>query len=215
MPTQELKRDDMPVKASGRDKPYRDHESIRKKVAEAIRKSIVENGIDSVTNRKIARDLGYSTSIIQHYFSNKHEMMSYVHSYTDNLAMAHVAQALQTHEGRLKPCVTAFLPMDEERRTNWLVWIAYWGYAVADAEFSDIQRTGVQAAREIINDRIDALKAAGLIGAHIDSANAARRLMALIQGVSLQAAFDPDDWPAERQALILESECERLTGLTD
>lgn len=185
------------------------HEAIRLRVVDSVRELIVEGGLGSITIRNVARKLGYSTAIVQHYFSNKHEMMLFVHERTNQIAGVHVEAALRDGPNLLRPLIEAYLPLDEERRVNWLVWIAFWGMAVANSEFSHVQRDGVLDARAVFQKQLAALQAAGLIDAAICPAEAARDMLALVLGVALQAAFDPLDWPAARQRRTLEEYCSR------
>ncbi|MGE4432308.1 MAG: TetR family transcriptional regulator C-terminal domain-containing protein [Sphingobium sp.] len=44
------------------------------------------------------------------------------------------------------------------------------------------------------------------------SADTARRLLSFMQGIAVQAMFDPDDWPVERQSRLAEEECAQFLG---
>lgn len=190
-----------------RKRATKDHDLIRRTVAEAVRTLIVQRGMDSVTNREIARELDYSTSIVQHYFANKHEMMRYVHAYTNDLAMVRVREAIEAAPDSLTAMLKAYMPIDDERRTNWLVWIAFWGMAVANSEFSVIQNTGVDAARQLFEDRIDALKALGSVRPAVDTRAVGLQLTTLLQGVGIQAAFNPEEWTPAYIDAYLDAEC--------
>jgi hypothetical protein len=52
------------------------------------------------------------------------------------------------------------------------------------------------------------MKRQGLAPEKIDSAEVARKLSILVQGIALRAVFDPDDRPVDRQYDLLWCECD-------
>jgi AcrR family transcriptional regulator len=60
-----------------------DHDERRSDVVRAIIKVISENGISGATVRTIAREGGFSSGMITHYFADKDQMVRYAFEFVD------------------------------------------------------------------------------------------------------------------------------------
>ena len=59
---------------------------------------------------------------------------------------------------------------------------------------------------------LDQARQRGQLPHHDDSGTQAERLIAVVDGISLQALFDPDSWPPERQLAHLDDVLADLVG---
>ena len=108
-----------------------DHEFRRKQVAKVASKLIAEAGLEAVTVRDVAQAAGCSTAIVSHYFHNKRELLLFTYRYSIETSMARSDHALGPGADDLKAFIAALLPLDEERRMDWKIWIAFWAKAAA------------------------------------------------------------------------------------
>jgi hypothetical protein len=76
--------------------------------------------------------------------------------------------------------------------------------AIGDAEFSAIQCMQFRVSREYFAILLKEEPAV------LDVEGAALHLLVSISGMAVEAAFDPDDWPAERQRLHLKETIEMV-----
>jgi TetR/AcrR family transcriptional repressor of bet genes len=121
-----------------------DPNAQRKMIAAAAIAVIDAKGIDGAKLRDVARAANVTTGTIMHYFAGKHEM----------LAAALEEIAGRTIERMQKGNVTsdAFtihtfineaiyqLPITDEKRAEWRVWLAFCGAAIADPALKAIHR---------------------------------------------------------------------------
>lgn len=153
-------------------------------------------GLGSSTIRDVAAAGGWSTTMVTHYFANKDELLLHTLSMSVGESTRAVERAERAGVDELRAIIEQTLPLDEERAGRWRLWLAFWGNAIGSDELAAIQRRR--------QERLVALLAAAL-GRRSRGADPseldfeARRLVALIDGVSVQAVFAPDQWPVERQ----------------
>ena len=182
-----------------------DHHARRNQVVEVALKLIAKAGLEAVTVRDVAAAAGFSTAIVSHYFRNKMELLHLCYQATIDHSTARWEAALVANDGDLRAYLAEIMPLDEERFMEWRIWLAFWAKAATDEAFAVIQRDCVTLARSRITDAIDALHERGMIRPEVDRPHAARQLLALITGMAVQVMFDPEDWPAERQHGLIDS----------
>ena len=93
----------------------------------------------------------------------------------------------------LQATIEQTLPLDDTRRRQWQVWLAFWGSAVGSPALASVQ---ADAQRKFRGQLRAGLEARGFGG---DLDHESGRLVALIDGTAVQATFAPRQWPAERQ----------------
>ena len=106
----------------------------------------------------------------------------------------------------LQASLDGALPLDADRLRHWMVTIAFCTLAAGDAELAAAQR---DAYREFRNTVTAQLVRCGLPAAAAQ--REAERLIAVVDGVAMQALFDTDSWPAARQSAVL---ADALAGLS-
>lgn len=173
---------------------------------------ISKAGLEAVTVRDVAQAAGCSTAIVSHYFHNKRELLLFTYRYSIETATARTDHALGAGADDLKAYVAALLPFDEERRTDWKIWFAFWAKAAADEEFAEIQRDCVRRTRGEIETILDRLYETGELAADADRPELARRILLAVMGMAIQAVFDPEDWTVERQTEFIRREIDPFVG---
>lgn len=181
-----------------------DHNKRRAEVVEIATDLIARGGLEALTVREVAKAAGYSTAIVSHYFAGKRELLFHIYRAAVARAGNRTAAILEADPGDLNNCIEAILPLDEERRRDWHVWFAFWGMAVADPEFAAEQRQRVIDAQTLFRSIFEVRREAGLLPMDIDCDIRARLCVSLIDGLAVQAVFDPDDWPPERQRRVID-----------
>jgi AcrR family transcriptional regulator len=182
-----------------------DHHARRAQVVAVALRLIAKAGLEAVTVRDVAAAAGFSTAIVSHYFRNKMELLHLCYQATIDHSTARWEAALVANDGDLRAYLAEIMPLDEERFMEWRIWMAFWAKAATDEAFAAIQRDCVARARGRIHDAIDALHERGAIRPEVDRPQAARHLLALITGMSVQVMFDAEDWSNERQHEVIDS----------
>ena len=103
----------------------------------------------------------------------------------------------EVERGNPVEAVAAFLPDTEERRRDWKVWFAFWARAAADERLRALHKSYYA---DVIG-RLDATLARRMSPAR--RAGLADAIVAAVDGISIRAALEPEDWPPERQRRTL------------
>jgi AcrR family transcriptional regulator len=189
-----------------------DADDRRRRLVLAAAELIAAEGIDALTNQRIAKRLSASTTVVTHYFRSKRELVLHTYETMASRSRVRVEQAIEDSIDPLAACLRALLPLDAETRVEWKVWLAYQGMSVGDRELTRIWASRSATAVERIARLISADVAAGHTSSSIDPENEAGRLFALVQGMSFQSLVDPAHWPPERLRNNVDLELARLRG---
>jgi TetR/AcrR family transcriptional repressor of bet genes len=173
-----------------------DHERRRDEVAAVAAAVLADTGIDSSTIRDVATAGGWSTTRVTHYFASKDELLAHTleHSITESTAA--IVAAYRAGSDELRAIVEQLLPLDDERRGRWRLWLAFWGRAIGSSELAEIQRS---RQSQLVAMFDDALARRGEPVDPDERRAEAQRLIALLDGVAVQAIFHREQWPPERQ----------------
>jgi TetR/AcrR family transcriptional repressor of bet genes len=90
---------------------------------------------------------------------------------------------------RLREVLAEALPLDEPRRAEWRVWLAFWGQAADDEELQREQRDRYREWADLLGDLLD-------LAPDDPSVD---RLIAAVDGIGIRATLDPDTFPPARQ----------------
>ncbi len=174
-----------------------DRDAQRQHVTDIAARVVAYEGVSSLTFRRVAEAAGTSTAIVSTYFTGKQDLLlSTLRAAATRTSVRFEAAAVS---GDLQRSLEAWLPLDEERLTDWRVIIAFWGVAVADPELARIQDGHVNRAR----GRVSALLP------RPDNALAGQ-IVALTLGIALQAVFAPTGPASRAQQRMLAEGLARL-----
>lgn len=187
-----------------------DHESRRRQIARLATDLIDEVGLEAVTMRQIAAAAGFSTTIVTHYFASKRDLLLYTYRAAANRTETRIEAVLGPDGGDLQGAIEAILPLDAVRLRDWKVYFTFWDSALRDPAFSTEQREQVENAGAILQRIIDTRLRTGRARSGLDPAAAVHRLLIIIQGLAVQAAFDPVGWPAQAQRDFVAAELAAL-----
>jgi len=178
-----------------------DIEQRRTELTQAAARLIARSGIESATMREVAAEAGWTTGALTHYFADKRELLltTFQASLANRRAQRPADDAVDPI-AQLRASLEGALPLDDSRRQHWMVTIAFCSHAPGDAELAEAQRA---AYREFRGHVASLARRCGLSD-HTDAEAYAERLIAVTDGIALQALFDPDTWPAHRQLARLD-----------
>jgi TetR/AcrR family transcriptional repressor of bet genes len=189
-----------------------DHEARRDEIADVAAALIANHGPEGVSLRSLAAASGGSTTSVTHYFADRREVLR--HAY--RAALRHASDRVEAigpaEPDRLRHTCEAVMPLDDARRQTWQTWLAFHGVAAADPVLADLQSRRTRDFRALLARLIADEQARGTVDPGLDPGAESRELLALVQGISTQAAFDPEDWPAARQRASLWRALDGLRG---
>lgn len=180
---------------------YVDHHARRLLVTEVAAEIVAARGVEALTVRGVAAAAGFSTAVVSHYFLDKRDLLRSTFRAAANRSTARFESAAAADRRSVLSCLEALLPLDDDSRRDWRVFVAFWGTAASDEELAMEQRDRVRSARARIEHLLVKLTHAGRSAPQLRLV--ARSLLTLVQGIATQAVFDPGDWTPRRQ-------CEQL-----
>ena len=180
-----------------------DHEERREAIAEATWRVIARAGPDGANMREIAREAGYTTGVVTHYFRDKRELMAFAFGLMVDRSMARVAGSSGPAEA-----LAQLLPVDEERRLEATVWLALVGASLADPELGRELRQRYRQAREATAPSFQTALKDAAPEENVD--DLADELLAVVDGITVDALADPERYPPGRQLALLHRALDRL-----
>jgi AcrR family transcriptional regulator len=187
-----------------------DTEERREALAAAAAQLIARAGIGAATMRDVAAEAGWTTGVLTHYFADKRELLLF--TFRSSLARRHSAREARhglTPNESLVGSLEGVLPLDDDRRRHWMVTIAFCAHAVDDEELAAAQRGAYREFRGYIAELVRLRPG---VTAEADAISLAERLIAVADGIAVQALFDPASWPAEKQRDALHRAVESLSA---
>jgi AcrR family transcriptional regulator len=183
-----------------------DHEERRAQVAAAVWRVVSAEGLEAVTVRRVAAETGMSTSVVSHYFAGKHDLLRLAFRLALDRGRARAEAQVRAGSGLARALLVTGLPLDAERRTEARVWFSFLGLALTRPDLAAEQRGAYRAWRGALSA---ALREEGLAEG-IDADAEAAALIALVDGLAVQAAFEPRRLPAGRQLALLDARLRAL-----
>jgi AcrR family transcriptional regulator len=172
-----------------------DHEQRRDELAAAVWRLASREGLDAVTIRGVAAEAGWSTGALHHYFAGKEELLLFAFRTIADRIGRRVAAARESADGPMelaRALLAIGLPLDAERRDETRVWFAFLGLALTRPALARAQRAAYAQWRRLVADALRGAQEQGDVDAGVDVEREAAGLVALVDGLAVQASFDPD-----------------------
>jgi AcrR family transcriptional regulator len=190
-----------------------DHDARRGELAAAVWRLASREGLDAVTMRGVAAEAGWSTGALAHYFADKEELVLFAFETVADRVGRRILRAAEEARGPLELLRTQLvegLPLDAERRAEVRLWFAFLVLAETRPRLARAGREAYREWRDRIAKTLEAGQRQGLVHEGIEPAREAAALVALVDGLAIQATFEPRGLTKERQVEILG---ERLRAL--
>ncbi|MEQ4304909.1 TetR family transcriptional regulator C-terminal domain-containing protein [Plantactinospora sp. B6F1] len=169
----------------------------RRELVEAVWRVIRRDGLEQASVRNVAREAGLSMGSLRHYFASQSELMVFAfRTVIDRIEARLTGLAPEPDpRRRVQRTLAELLPLDEERRSENEVWLAFTSGAMADPALRALRDEGYDALRAGCRRMISDLSAAGLAPTDIPAET--ERLHAMLDGLAVHAAMRPDIHTAE------------------
>jgi TetR/AcrR family transcriptional repressor of bet genes len=171
-----------------------DHEQRREELAAAVWRLASRDGLDAVTLRAVAAEAGWSTGALHHYFADKEELLLFAFQ-TVAGRIGRRVEAAKATAGEPLELVRALLaiglPLDAERQDETRLWFSYLGLALTRPPLARAQRLAYRAWRGLVADALRDAQERGHVDPAVDVEREAAGLVALVDGLAVQASFEP------------------------
>ncbi|MBO3085348.1 TetR/AcrR family transcriptional regulator [Cellulomonas fengjieae] len=186
-----------------------DADARRRDLAEATWRVIRRDGLENASVRNVAREAGLSAGSLRHMFATQAELLVF--------AMNQVVDRVEARLGALDPAgdpldaaqrhLVELLPLDDERRQENEVWIAFTARSLVDPLLRECAARNHDLLLEGCRHWV-----AAIAGGRVDVDVEAQRLHALLDGLAVHAAIRPQVDSADRCREILLHHLTTLAG---
>jgi AcrR family transcriptional regulator len=187
-----------------------DHDQRRDQIALVACRVVAENGFDQATIVRIAREAGYTTGMVAHYFDTKQDIIIAAL----RLILRRIEERLTRPSGDaqadLLTVLSEALPIDEQRFIECAFWTAFWGQVSADKR---LKRINAWVHREYMRLFERCLAEGWPIWPQLTAATreqVLRSVVTFINGVTASAVASQIDWPAAKQTEQLRLQLQLL-----
>lgn len=190
-----------------------DHDARRAELGAAVWRLASREGLDAVTVRRVAAEAGWSTGGLVHYFAGKEELLLFAfRTVAERVSRRVTAAGVAGTEPAELLALTLMqaLPLDRERRAETRVWFAFLGLALTRTSLARAQREAYRDWRALIAELLREAQDQRQVDAALDCEREAAGLVALVDGLAVQAMFEPRAFPAARQRELVEERLARL-----
>ena len=176
-----------------------DHEQRRRELAGAVWRVIRREGIDRASVRTVAAEAGWSPGALRHYFASQSELLAFAMRLVVERIEDRIAALDRAADPRraVEQVLHELLPLDDERRAENEVWLAFSARALIDPELRAQHNEVHDALHQACASSLETLAAAGRAQDGSQTALQVERLHALTDGLAMHTALRPELMPPE------------------
>jgi AcrR family transcriptional regulator len=171
-----------------------DHEQRRRELGHAVWRVIRRDGVDHASVRTVAKEAGWSAGALRHYFASQSELLAFAMRLVVERIEGRLAALERAADPReaVEQVLHELLPLDDERRAENEVWLAFTARALIDPELRAQHSEVHDALHQACASALETLAAAGRLNVNAATALQAERLHALTDGLAVHTALRPD-----------------------
>lgn len=190
-----------------------DHQEQRRAIAAVAAQWIARRGLETLSLRNIAAAHGCSKGMVQHYFSDKEELLFGALLYVTQEYEARAEAATQGVTGleRLDKRFCAILPLNESLRDDWVVRLAFYARAALVPRMQNYIKQHVQSALRVGANELRTAQRNGEVRKGINVNRAYRGIMATVAGIAVAEVASPRSIPHTTQKRMLRDALALLT----
>jgi AcrR family transcriptional regulator len=182
-----------------------DPDERRRRIARVAVDIVAREGMQAATIRRIASEVGFSTTVVTHYFAEKQELLRWAYRVTAEEGQARLDRALAADPADLVAALFGMAAVDDASVRLWRVFVAFCDEAARDPDFAHEQRRHTDRAIAQLAAIIRAR-----YGERPDAGDVARLLNGLVQGLSVQVVVDPGRWSPAQIRDVLQAQVRML-----
>ncbi|MEV4760499.1 TetR/AcrR family transcriptional regulator [Micromonospora sp. NPDC049559] len=173
-------------------------------LSRAVWDVLARSGPDGLTIRAVAAAAGCTTGLVMHRFPNRRALLAHARRLLHERTRARV-EALEagaaSPRAALRAVLAQGLALDEETRTESIVWVGFLAVAIGDEELLALHRANNRAWR----DRVQRLVTAATGWPEQRARTATYGLISLVEGAAALAWADPESYPPGVQLATLDA----------
>lgn len=169
-----------------------DHETRRRRIADAVCDLIGRAGIEAATLRQVAAVAGVSMGAVQRCFSTRQQMLIFAQDHVNRRVTERAQERIAASADpesvvtMLEQTLRAMLVVDDPELVEARVWIAFSAQAAVDPVVAAAQREQQRGLAELLELLVRLGQEGGRIAPEVVPAQVVEELIALVDGLTLQ-----------------------------
>jgi AcrR family transcriptional regulator len=183
-----------------------DHDAKRIEIAEGAYKVFLRLGLERTSLADIAREIGNTTGVLRHYFTDKAELLLYAKNLAFDRSYVRAKEAADRAEGiaKIRALMMELLPTRPQDVNAYRLLTMFNGSAIGDQHLMKLQAKRNDIHATLIADLIQTLQQEGSVKKGLRPQLEAAAILALIDGLAEQMVMRPSSWSKEDLALLLD-----------
>ncbi|GAA3409248.1 TetR/AcrR family transcriptional regulator [Paenibacillus hodogayensis] len=188
------------------------HDQRKEYIAEAAWRVIRREGLDGVSVRNVADEAGVSLGSLRHYFETQSDLLAFSMKLVSSRVNRRIANLESSGDPRIdmERIIAETLPLDEARRAEGEVWLAFAGKAIADPAIGALSRDVHEELYAGLGGMIGTLIRLGLLPESTDSDYETKRLHALVDGLVVHHLTFPERVTVEDMRRVVSRHLDSL-----
>lgn len=165
-----------------------DHMERRKLFAAAALAVIARDGLEGLTMRVVAKEAGFTTGALTHYFQSKDELLIAASEAGADVVRPEMDDAATGASARaaLRDLLYTVLPTSPAMKAQWRFWVAFWERAAHSPQVQRVMRERYFEYTGRVATVIRRSQEQKETAREIDADKVAREIIALIDGIGVQ-----------------------------
>ncbi|ODT89817.1 TetR/AcrR family transcriptional regulator [Phenylobacterium sp. SCN 70-31] len=184
-----------------------DHDQRRRQFAAAALAVIAREGLEGLTMRDVAKEAGFTTGALTHYFKSKDEVLIAVSEQGAEIVRPMMDEAATGMSARaaLRDLLYTILPTSTAMKAQWRCWLAFWERGVHSPQVQRVMRERYVEYMGRVSIVIRRAQDQGEAPRDIDVEHVAREIIALIDGLSVQVLLGVGKFTSTTQRQFVDS----------
>jgi len=190
------------------------HNERRKLFAAAALAVIAREGLEGLTMRVVAKEAGFTTGALTHYFQSKDELLIAASEAGADVVRPEMEGAATGASARvaLRDLLYTVLPTTPPMKAQWRFWMAFWERAAHSPEVQRVMRERYFEYTSRVAKVIRRSQEQGETPRDVDAEIVAREIIALIDGIGVQVMIGSRKFTNAVQRQYVDSLLETRLG---
>ena len=183
------------------------HDERRSAFAAAAFRALARDGIAGLTVRNVAREAGFTTGALVHYFPSKGQLFVAASEHAAYVVRPRMEQDEAAYGGLegLRRVIYDALPTTAAARDIWSVWLVFWDRAKTDPMIGAIAQDRYSEWHGRLERLIRRAQHDGQIAPTADAGLLAQMATVLVDGIAIQTLRTKARLSARRQRAMIDS----------
>jgi AcrR family transcriptional regulator len=190
-----------------------DHDARRQEIAEAACAVFLRTGLARTSLADIAREMGYTTGVLRHYFADKDELLLRAKNVMFDRVWERAYAVAEQFDGlqKLKAIAAEKIASDAESIDGYRLLAMFNGNSIGDARLMKLQHKRNEAHVAALADIVAGLQREGALRQDLDPKLEAMGILALLDGLGEAQIVHQHPYSRESQQIIVNRYIDALT----